>query len=170
MKGDRERCLAAGMDGYLSKPIRAKDLIEIVEGAREKSEAIESPANKATAETFTFDESTLLKCVGGDVEVCVQLASAFLEESPKLFDALKRAVTGKDAAAVNRAAHALKGSVSNFGVQPAVETAFELEKLGKAGKLQGAEPLLARLESHVRDINKVLTAFLEAHASVNSKM
>jgi two-component system sensor histidine kinase/response regulator len=169
MKGDRERCVAAGMDGYLSKPIRAKDLIDIVEGGRRFSEVIDSPVISAAAEDLALDEKALLDRVGGNVEVCIQLTSAFLEESPRLVEELKRAVQSKDSAAVNRAAHALKGSVANFGVQVAVETAFALEKLGEAGDLQSAGPLLARMESQIRTVNKTLTAFLDAHASVNSK-
>jgi signal transduction histidine kinase/DNA-binding response OmpR family regulator len=170
MKGDRDRCFAAGMDGYLSKPIRAKDLIDIVEGVQQKSEPVERAANSRTAQVLAFSESDLLDRVGGNVEICVQLAMAFLEESPRLMEGLKKAVREKNSVGINRAAHALKGSVANFGVQAAVDTAFALEKAGESGQLEEAEKLFARLDPQIREVNKILTGFLEAHSPVKSSM
>src|SRR5262249_48200346 len=155
-----ERCLAAGMDGYLSKPIRGKDLIDLVEGLPKAAD----PANplpaaapsfpthsgvETDAGTPLFDESVLLDRVGGDIEVAAELASAFLAESPGLLEAVRQAVQSKNPMALNRAAHALKGAVANFGVNSAVQSALALEELGLSGHVRGAAGRLAHLESQI---------------------
>src|SRR5262249_43819695 len=149
MKGDRERCLAAGMDGYLSKPIRSKDLIDVVEG-NDKSTPEPPSSRGKNLGTHSAEEGALLDRVDGNLDIAIELASAFLEESPKLLDDLFRAVSKKDAKTMNYAAHALKGSLANFGAQDAVDLAFTLEKLGKAGQVQPGEAVLQKLAEKVQ--------------------
>src|SRR5262249_1093088 len=137
--------------------------------AAEVSEADGRPAAKTDAGVRLFDESVLLDRVGGDVEVAVELASAFLEESPRLLAAVREAMQSKNPIALNRAAHALKGSVANFGVNGAVETALELEQLGASGQLRGAAGLLAHLESQILTVTARLKAFLETRDLARTK-
>ena len=133
MKGDRERCIAAGMDDYLSKPIRAKQLIELVE-----REAVPAAVLVRQTNELGLEETALLELVHGNVDIALELASAFLEESPALLAKLREALESQDAKTVNYVAHALKGAVANFGAKQPIETAFALEQLGKNRQLETA--------------------------------
>jgi HPt (histidine-containing phosphotransfer) domain-containing protein len=86
-----------------------------------------------------FDQPALPERVGGNVEIAVQLASPFLEESPGLRKKLRYALENRDAKGVNYAVYALKGSLANFGAEKTVEVAFNIEKLGKTGRLEELE-------------------------------
>jgi two-component system, sensor histidine kinase and response regulator len=165
MKGDRERCLAAGMDGYLSKPIRRKDLLDVVEGT-EKGSTEHSITPKRANQPST-EEAALLERVDGNVEIAIQLASAFLEESPKLLADLRKAFARKDSKSVNFAAHALKGALSNFAAVETVELAFNIENLGKAGHLPSAEILLPRITEQVQQLQTKMKTFVEAQRRVS---
>lgn len=84
--------------------------------------------------------------VGGDTELLRELAQLFLEESPRLMAELRLAYEQGDARQVERTAHGLKGSVANFGAKPAVEAAYQIEQLGKAGKLETVAEVLRSLD------------------------
>src|SRR5262249_54367598 len=135
MKGDYEQCLAAGMDGYLSKPIQAAALYAAVE-------AFASAGPRAEAETppgSVLDWTRALGRVGGSEELLRQLAHLFVKESGKLLAEVRQAVTSADAARLRRAAHTLKGSADCFAAKPLVEAAERLECMGRDRNLAGAE-------------------------------
>ncbi len=108
MKGDRERCLAAGMDDYISKPLRAADLYNTVERL-----AADTPADRPAALTESadeiFDEATAIERVQGDVELLKELVDIFFKEYSHLMPEIRAAIAANDAAGVRRAAHTLKG-------------------------------------------------------------
>ena len=112
MKGDRERCLQAGMDGYISKPVQADELLKLVEamGAGATGDA----ANPTESAKDAFDRKAALARVDGDESLLADLARLFLEEGPKMLVAIQTAVFEKDAARLERAAHSIKGTVSTF--------------------------------------------------------
>jgi len=147
MKGDRERCLAGGMDGYVSKPVQAEELIKTVEGLDGNS-----PATGKTSDLTNevVDREVALARVDGDEGLLADLAKLFCEESPTLLSAVQDAVAKRDSAALKRAAHSLKGSLSTFAARDATEAALRLEDLARAGELEGAEDayrlLVAQLE------------------------
>ena len=93
-----------------------------------------------------LDLATALARVGGDLELLKEIAALFLDEYPRALDDIHAALANGDAPALERAAHGLKGSVANFGARGAVDAAFQLEQLGKAGKLDLVPPALAVLE------------------------
>ena len=93
-----------------------------------------------------LDRATALARVGGDLDLLKEIAALFLDEYPRELDEIRTALATGDAYTLERAAHGLKGSVANFGAAPAVDAAFQLEQLGKAGKLDQVPPPLATLE------------------------
>ncbi len=93
-----------------------------------------------------LERATALARVGGDLDLLKEIAALFLDEYPRELDEIHKALAAGDAQTLERSAHGLKGSVANFGARAAVDAAFQLEQLGKAGKLDQAPPALAALE------------------------
>ena len=93
-----------------------------------------------------LDHSQAMARVGGDADLLKELASLFVEEYPHLMTELQEAVTAGDSVGVERTAHGLKGAVANFGARQAVETALQLEQLGRLGRLEPAADLLRALD------------------------
>jgi two-component system sensor histidine kinase/response regulator len=153
MKGDRERCLAGGMDGYVSKPVQAEELIKAVEGLDGNS-----PATTKTSDLTNevVDREVALARVDGDEGLLADLAKLFCEESPKLLSAVQDAVAKRDIAALKRAAHSLKGSISTFAARDATEAALRLEDLARAGELAGAEDAYRLLVAQVERLKQAL--------------
>jgi PAS domain S-box-containing protein len=153
MKGDRERCLAAGMDAYISKPIQAEELLKTAEGLA-AGKAPAEPANTPSHEIF--DRNVALARVDGDEALLADLARLFVEESPKMLEAISQALAEKDAARLQRAAHSLKGSVATFAAQNASNAALRLERLARAGDLSEAPGAYAALEAQVARLRSIL--------------
>jgi len=85
--------------------------------------------------------------VGGDLELLREIAVLFVEDCPRALAEIREAVERRDAAKLEHSAHALKGSVANFGAQAAVEAAFQLEQMGRAGQMGAASEILRALEN-----------------------
>jgi len=157
MKGMEERCLAAKMDGYVSKPVRAETLDAAVAPFLAAAERAE-PENAPTA----IDHAAALRALGGDAALLADVMRLFLEDCPRRVAELRAAVTGGDPAHVQRAAHAVKGAVGTFGARPARDLAAHLERVGLEGRLDEAPALLDALEA---ELTRVTTA-LRDHASL----
>jgi PAS domain S-box-containing protein len=145
MKGDAERCLAAGMDGYLAKPLQPAELLAAI--AR-------------LAPETAIDRARLLERVGGDAGALAEVARIFLADAPRRLGEIRRAIAKGDARALRGAAHTLKGAVSNFGARGAVEAAFELQKIGGAAELDEAPAALERLETELGAVRRELRRLL----------
>jgi len=156
MGGDRERCLAAGMDGYIAKPLHAEDLIDAVENLGQSPAIAEVATMAKHRGQEPIDTASALARVGGDVEVLKEVAAVFLEELPESLRSLREAVTAGDARAIERAAHKLKGSVGNFAAHPAFEAALKLEILGRNGSLSEAEPAYVELEKEIKRLKSAI--------------
>lgn len=161
MKGDRERCLESGMDGYVSKPIRPDNLISelsrLVPGAaRQETEPKPAPARPNGASAAGLDRSALLDRVEGDMELLADIIELFKEDSARQIAAIRGAIDAKQADLLRRAAHTLKGTCGNLGVPEAAATALELEKLAAAGDLSHAQECLRSLEEQVQRVGKLL--------------
>lgn len=152
MKGDRERCLQSGMDGYVSKPIRPQQLFQAIE-------EVWSPVNKpprVTDLSESVDWETALETVNGDRELLKELIQAFQVECPQRLSELREAVARGDGAAFERAAHTLKGIMHSFGIHAIAEQAAQLEILGRTRNLQNATESCADFEHRLLGIMPIL--------------
>jgi len=161
LKGDREQCIAAGMDAYVAKPIRAAPLFDAIEqvldaGVRRDAQTPDFPESDGA-----LDWSDALEAVQGDRRLLREIVEAYLEESPKLLAEIREAVAGGDAATLSRAAHSLKGSMRHFGAQDGAECAYRLETSGRDGKLDVAVEALAALEREAARLQAVLGDYLK---------
>ncbi|MDX1944153.1 MAG: ATP-binding protein [Pirellulaceae bacterium] len=170
MKGDRERCLAAGMDGYVSKPIIPQELyatIDQVVSARNSepsgltrkagpADAIASLVATATGTTAGIDWEAALVHTGGDRDLLQTMIDVFLSESPKMLDEARQALAAGDAPRLRRAGHSLKGSCGYFAAQDAYEAAHQVELLGQAGDFDSARPALDALTRQIDTLRQGL--------------
>jgi CheY-like chemotaxis protein len=157
MKGDRERCLEAGMDGYVSKPIRARELIEAVEGQFSNMPPLaESPAPEL--EESLIDPAAAMAAVAGDRELLREIIDVFRAESPGMLTEIRTAAVAGDAGRLRRAAHSLKGAVAHFGARRAFDSARRLESMARDGNLTDAEAVCEALEQEVVRLRPALEA------------
>jgi PAS domain S-box-containing protein len=150
MHGDREQCLEAGMDGYLAKPIDPKTFLQTVERISERSAESGSPqGGGATGDTGALDSKALLARFSGNRKLLRNIVKTFREDCPRMMDRIRTALTARDAVSLADGAHALKGSIGNFGESAALETTREMEKAARQGKLDGTWELYATLEDQI---------------------
>jgi two-component system sensor histidine kinase/response regulator len=136
MSTDRERCLRAGMDGYLSKPIDPRTLYAAVEhepGAGEPDDTIPPPPAEVT-----FDEQALLRRVSGDTVLMGEVIRLFLDDCPARLAAIADAVTREHAVDLRAAAHALKGAAANLSALNLVKTLDVLERVAAESHMNAA--------------------------------
>jgi PAS domain S-box-containing protein len=164
MKGDAERCLAAGMDRYLAKPLRPRELLATIEElAGKPSKPAPTPSSRASTEASgpsgfpgVLDEARLLERVGGDWRALAELVRILEADSERLVRRIRRAVSGGDPAALRIAAHTLKGAVSNFAAPAATAAALRLQRMGEAGSLDDARDACVTLERELRRTGQAL--------------
>jgi two-component system sensor histidine kinase/response regulator len=140
MAGDRERALQSGMDGYVSKPIRFEELRRVIQR--------HAPAR--------LDTDALLDGLSGDRKLLSEIINVFLADTPKLLSRVERAIARGDAARLEEAAHALKGSVGNFDSGQVFEAVRKLEVLGRENNLSDARAAFAVIETEVAKLTQSL--------------
>jgi CheY-like chemotaxis protein len=144
MAGDRDRCLRAGMDGYVSKPLDPRLLYAVVE-QEELTPATVAPA---------FERAAALERLGGDRALLSEVIQLFLEDCPLRIAAIRSAIDVRDADGLCSEAHALKGAAGNLSAVSLFETAEILEQLGRDRRFEAADAACRRLSdeaAHVLD-------------------
>jgi two-component system, sensor histidine kinase and response regulator len=182
VKGMRERCLSVGMDDYLVKPVRAREIYDKLESLF-GNRAVLAPA-PAPASTAPFDAApsahqdandaakptrpsaidwdSAIAVVDGDRELLGEIVAAFLIEGPTLLEEIRRALAAGDSVQLRREAHTLKGALRTLGIESAAELAAELEEIGRRGDVSAAPARMARLESQVDQILSEAKSFASA--------
>jgi PAS domain S-box-containing protein len=165
MKGDRDKCLAIGMDGYISKPVRAQVLYSaIAETTRSANlDGLTTAGSVGIPEhSAAVDWSIALASTAGDRQLLVEVVEAFLEDYGNMIADLKQAISNAEFKRWNRAAHTIKGALRHFGAAQAVARAVELEKMGQdQGDADRAMEIVDQLDVELQHVVSELKDFVD---------
>jgi CheY-like chemotaxis protein len=154
MQGDREMCLAAGMDDYIAKPIRVHELVEALNRCPQRRQKGEPVTETNVIDEKAFDE--LVTSVGGDTAFLGELIETYFSDAAELLATMRRALAGGNVDEFRRAAHSLKSNSANLGALRLSALARDLEMMGKAGVLDGAADKIAQAESEYAQVKVAL--------------
>ena len=159
MKGDRERCLEAGMDGHVIKPLQP----EVLYAALESAASVAAPplhapaqASAAVVEPLPYDPAVLDKHFGDDQAFLGELVGVFLQSYPEWQAEIRAAVEAGDPSRLRAAAHTLKGAVSYFGARGVYDVADRLEQMAREGQLREAPAACSLLDNALRRLQAAL--------------
>ncbi len=146
---EQKKCMLAGMDAYLTKPIETQTLLRLIKNCAEKN-----------TENRRADPSEILKSWGDDLPLLEEISRVFLEDSDPLFANIQEAVKHEDSKGLFKAAHAFKGCVSHFHSQALIKRGEILEDLGKSGDFKEAKLQLSTLAKELGEFKNILKSFL----------
>jgi len=174
MKGDRERCLDAGMDAYVTKPIRSKELFRVIQEITQNvqapmEESPQQPAIDAAAanghpSTQCIDWQQALDAIEGNRELLGELIGIFREECPKLRSEIATSLQSGDLPGLRRAAHTLKGALGHLAAGNGVQLAQQIEDHARRGSAEAIHPLWPLLQTQLDEINQALSHFPQVEA------
>ena len=157
MHGDRERCLAAGMDAYVSKPIKPEDLFAQIAAAFSGEFAAATVVNQPVASVLRiYNRKAVLERLGGDEALFRTLAGMFVADCASYCNALTQAMAAADAPTLQREAHTIKSLLATFSEDEGTALAQQLEDRAKRGNLAGADEMAAALVLAVKGLAEAL--------------
>lgn len=180
MKRDRQLCLHVGMDGYVSKPVNADKLMEVIktlvfkdtvtkpgdsEKNNEEEKIIPVPAEAGMEELTSrdeesiFDKEDFIALFFGDMELFKKVVGMFIDKYPQMLSEIHQAINSNDNKVLEHAAHALKGSISHFTSNSAFDAALKLEIIGRNEDLIHAEEAYVTLEKEIERLKQALVLF-----------
>jgi len=156
MKGDRERCLEAGMDDYVPKPISSEALANAIRNLiKDKPQPIEKEDTVDEDTQPFFDKDALLKAFDNDMEFLKEVIDMFIADYPDMLKNITTAIESKDAPGLQRTAHALKGMLGNFQAESSAQKAYALEKMGSNGQLENAADIYRQLSAELDSLERM---------------
>jgi two-component system sensor histidine kinase/response regulator len=156
MRGDRERYLDGGMDGYISKPINSPGLFAEIERCLAEVKRNTAMAKNPSQHGEQLNRASLLERVEGDQELLAEMIQLFLADAPQLIDAMRKALLQGDMVLLERAAHSLKGAAGNMSAEVTVGAALRLEQSAKKGDAESSKANLVALEGAIQRLLPVL--------------
>jgi CheY-like chemotaxis protein/HPt (histidine-containing phosphotransfer) domain-containing protein len=165
MQGDRERCLATGMDDYLAKPIKLDELRSVLARWASTPPHVATTVNRKPIAATTdptrgiFDPVKMYQNIGGDNDLFAQLVRLFLNRHQTMLADIRTALADGDSISVERMAHTFKGTAGNLCASEVALTAGRLEAVGRLNALRDAPPVYAQLELEVARLVRVLESY-----------
>ncbi|MEA5470402.1 response regulator [Spirulina sp. 06S082] len=160
MQGDREICIEAGMDDYISKPIRVNTLVEVLKRYQKQSQSLSVDREEEDVSSVAIDEKMwqeLVEIGGDDADGLIRdLVESYCEDSPRLLAGMREAIAHKDAKQLEYYAHTLKSSSASFGVMQFTDICAKLEKLARSETTVGAEPLFTQVQAEYQRVEMTL--------------
>ena len=160
LKGDRERCLAIGMDGYVSKPVRSNELFEAIRPFFRQRSSAHATAEVEPQSGVAIDWEAVLDSVAGDAGILREVVEQATIEYPELVAQLDEAIRQADANTVQRVAHGLKGSARIFAATAVEQLSETIETMARDGSLEHVPSVVANLHAAVDQLIVQLTRYL----------
>jgi len=161
----KEQCLASGMDGYLSKPVRREEIMAVLDRSFGTEGDGKQDFRDAPAEDAAWNRSLMLEALDGDEELADEIASEFLKETTEMLAALAGALAEGDTETLRRRAHAIKGLAGNVGGEAVRSAASDVEKAARLGDGEKAGVFVARLEDEFERLYEAMGKHLRTRTS-----